>query len=880
MTGPAEPAPAGAIADEASTSGLLDDVADLHRRAQAALNGYRPDEAAELVERAQAILEQAAGRDGARGAELQTRLLLSASWAAYERVGPDHGQSIVATAAARAEATGRADLVALCHLQTASMRGRAGDLAGSLHAMELAEAGMAGLPVVDQARVMTNRGVLAAQLMRLDEAESALRRSGDLARAAQAAEIEFMARHNLGWVNYLRGELPAALALMHEADGMPATVNRAVSRLDRARVLLEAGLLDEAHDLLTEARELADADGVAAVIGEIELDLARTLLVLGDPHGAARQARAARGRFRGTTTAGWRRRAYLAELDARARTGIGLAGVARSSLALARAATGHGDDEVARRAALVAADALTGAGQPEAAERALRRAGPLLRSASLPTRLQWRLVAARIAATDRPRAASRTLLAAADDLAATQQRASSLDLRTALGVHSEGLARLDLDLGVESRSVASLLNRSERWRAVSERVPFVRPPNDPEAADLLTRLRRVREDLRDAPLSEQAGLRSRATELERAVRALDWARPDSGGGRGPARPLGYIETLAAVRDAGVTLASYLPHKGHLYAVVLGPAGGRIVRLGALEAIDAAVRRVRADLDAVTLPLAEGMRTAVSRSLDEGLAVLDAAIIAPLRAGEPRRRSGVGEARTDRLVVVPSRVLAAAPFGMLPSRRSLPTTVARSASTWAESARCDPVVPAPQVLAVAGPELRLADDEVREIGRLWDAPVLTSDRATRAEIVRALAGRDLVHLAAHGQHHYQSPLFSTLRLADGVVFAHELPDAGVTASHIVLSACEVGRATIRPGDESLGLTAALLSLGARTVVAAVSRIPDEVAAGAMTAYHRLLVTGTDSAAALAEATADLPQVARAFTCFGTDWRAAPPQVRRD
>jgi hypothetical protein len=62
------------------------------------------------------------------------------------------------------------------------------------------------------------------------------------------------------------------------------------------------------------------------------------------------------------------------------------------------------------------------------------------------------------------------------------------------------------------------------------------------------------------------------------------------------------------------------------------------------------------------------------------------------------------------------------------------------------------------------------------------------------------------------------------------------------------------------------------MGVQTVVAAVARIPDELAADAMTAYHRLLVTGVDSATALAQATADHPTVARAFTCFGADWRA--------
>ncbi len=871
---PLDGATADAMAAMLGTASL-DVIADLHRRALTALESYRPDEAAALLSDAQSGLDTlvSEGCDSERADELRTRVLLAASWAAYERHGPDAAESLVARAADLARATSRGDLITLCHLQTASMRGRAGDLPGSLRAMQRAEDGLAGMPLTDQARLLTNRGVLAAQLMRLREAEADLHRGVAAAHEAGAPVIEFMARHNLGWVHYLRGDLPRALAVMNEADAMPAEVNRAVSRLDRARVLLEAGLLDEARALLGEARQLADADGVAALIGEIELDLARTLLVLGDAPGSASLARTARRRFRGAASAGWRRRAYLVELDASARSGVSLTRTARTAVWLARVAVEHDDDHVARRAALVAADALSASGDVAAAAGALRQTSGLAQSASLPTRLQLRLVAARIAAPDRPRAAARQLSAAADDLAAAQQRASSLDLRTALGVHGERLATLDLDLGFESRSVVSLFNRSERWRAVSDRVPLVRPPRDPQAADLLTQLRGIREELRDAPLAEQADLRARAIELERAVRALDWARPTeaTGAAPGPSRPLGYAGTLAAVRAAAATLATFLPHAGHLYAVVLGERGGRIVRLGRVADIDALARRVRADLDAVTLPMAPAMRQAVERSLTAALTELDDALLGALCENGSARRTGTQTGSPHRLVVVPSRVIAAVPFGMLPSRRGLATTVARTAMAWA-SAAARPPVARPQVLAIAGPDLRHADREVADIGRLWSAPVVSSHQATRAEIVSGLVGRDLVHIAAHGQHHYQSPLFSTLRLSDGLAFAHELPDAGVTASHIVLSACEVGRATIRPGDESLGLTAVLLSMGVQTVVAAVARIPDELAADAMTAYHRLLVTGVDSATALAQATADHPTVARAFTCFGADWRA--------
>ena len=134
-------------------------------------------------------------------------------------------------------------------------------------------------------------------------------------------------------------------------------------------------------------------------------------------------------------------------------------------------------------------------------------------------------------------------------------------------------------------------------------------------------------------------------------------------------------------------------------------------------------------------------------------------------------------------------------------------------------------------------------------------------STQLALTGALTTADVVHIAAHGRHHHQSPLFSTIRLGDGVVFAHELPPSGIRASHVVLSACDVGRGTIRPGDESLGLTAVLLSLGVQSVVASANRVPDDVAVAAMTAYHSRLRDGQPSDVALAGATAELPLAAR-------------------
>ena len=85
-----------------------------------------------------------------------------------------------------------------------------------------------------------------------------------------------------------------------------------------------------------------------------------------------------------------------------------------------------------------------------------------------------------------------------------------------------------------------------------------------------------------------------------------------------------------------------------------------------------------------------------------------------------------------------------------------------------------------------------------------------------------------------------------------------------------SACEDALATVRPGDESLGLSNVLLPLGAACVVASVARVNDEVSAAFMRSVHEAMALGVDSATAVASATlaaADSGAPA-AYVCSGS------------
>ena len=131
----------------------------------------------------------------------------------------------------------------------------------------------------------------------------------------------------------------------------------------------------------------------------------------------------------------------------------------------------------------------------------------------------------------------------------------------------------------------------------------------------------------------------------------------------------------------------------------------------------------------------------------------------------------------------------------------------------------------------------------------------------------------MHVAAHGIHQDESPLFSSVVMGDGPVFAHEFQRTGIGAEHVVLSSCEVGRTHVRAGDEALGLTASLLATGVRSVVAAVGPVGDEDAHTVMSAYHQVLAQGLDAAEALEIASAGVEE-GRLFCAYGADWAAAP------
>jgi CHAT domain-containing protein len=221
-----------------------------------------------------------------------------------------------------------------------------------------------------------------------------------------------------------------------------------------------------------------------------------------------------------------------------------------------------------------------------------------------------------------------------------------------------------------------------------------------------------------------------------------------------------------------------------------------------------------------------------------------------------------------LVVVPTGALITVPWPMLPGTAGRALTVAPSASSWhtARGALLRRPAGPTRTLLVAGPGIERGGSEVDAIAALAGAAtVLTGARATASATLAALPGADIAHLAAHGHHHADNPLFSELRLTDGPLMGYDLQQLPRTPPMVVLSSCDLGLHHTRPGDESIGMASALLSAGTSTVVASVCRVADETAMNVMTAYHKRLAAGHAPAAALAAAAG--PDPLSGFVCFG-------------
>jgi CHAT domain-containing protein len=170
-------------------------------------------------------------------------------------------------------------------------------------------------------------------------------------------------------------------------------------------------------------------------------------------------------------------------------------------------------------------------------------------------------------------------------------------------------------------------------------------------------------------------------------------------------------------------------------------------------------------------------------------------------------------------------------------------------------------------------------ESRAVSRLVSGSVLRLGRASgEAELRRALDAGRPIHLASHGSHNSQNPLFSRVIVGrdrgsgtadDGRLEVHEILGLRTTSALVFLSGCETGLSAagqdpFEPGADEGSLSQALLVAGAARVVATLWRVDDAGAAHLAERFYRRLRTGVTPEEALAGAQRDMIPGRAGFT----------------
>ncbi|MFF1306312.1 CHAT domain-containing protein [Streptomyces sp. NPDC058307] len=664
-----------------------------------------------------------------------------------------------------------------------------------------------------------------------------------------------------GLAAYRSGDIPAALRLLDEAQERYAKLGTPTFMLTirRCEVLMAAGLAPEA---LAEAdaaiRVLDGIGGQSTLKAELLLAAARAARHAGDAHTAIARADMAVRLFAGQRRTWWETHARLVLIEARVAAGRGSGRLVADAAAVADRLASFGAP-AAPEASLLAGRIALGLGWREDARRHLevaarsRHSGPpLARMTGWAARALW----ARAVGSDRRvLEACRRGLDVLDDhrttLGASELRARA----TAQGAELAGLAaRASLTSGGPRR----LLVWSERWRATVLSAPPTRPPADPELLSDLTAFREI------AARAEGARMEGRPVPtLEREQRRLEREiRSRTLHMRGDAPGDGYrFEPGRLLERLGddVRLVELAVLDGRVQVLLC--AQGRVRRFegGLLADAEREAEHVQAGLRRLAHPGAEArlpVVEAAGRRLEE------------LLLGPAAAQLGSGP-----VVVVPPGRLHRVPWALLPSLRERVFSVSPSASSWLRARDTVPPPGGRQVL-VRGPGLATEGAEVPELaGRYGSATVLEYDDARVPRVLAELDGAALAHIAAHGTFRADSPLFSSLGMADGPLIVHDFERLERSPYRIILSCCDTARFASVGADELLGLVTALLPLGTAGVVACSAPVNDEAVVPLMLTLHKGLSAGASMAEALRDARSALPGDAVhqatgwAFSAFG-------------
>lgn len=709
-----------------------------------------------------------------------------------------------------------------------------------------------------EGRALNLEGLIDVGLGDLAGAARAFAAFGELAAAIGSDFDVALARHNTGWLAFARDDLPVALEKYAGAsaryDALGVTNVDLV--VDRSEAYLAAGLAADALAVVEEAlqaRPLQPRERADLLVWT-----AKAALAAGDWQRAASAADEGSRMLRRQSRHVHRLRADLLSITARAESGEAPGSLLRRTerlVAASREAQGADLPQTLLLGAMLARRVRSARGRSLAASW-LEEAAAFRRTGNGTARtLGWLALAQRREIADDPAGVLRACdrgLKALDEHRATL---GSQELQAVVSGHGARLAELGARTALASGDPRRFLRWSERWRASALVVPSTATQHEPAIVADLAALRAQHRRLAEAQGEGEPveRLEARAKRLEQSVRQRLFHARGSGE---TASSLDVGRLLDALREDDTVLVELTELDGRLHAIVAGR--GRVRRLAVGEATMAA-----AALDFSLFTLRQASRGRRSQ-LDAAGIRLQQALLGPAL-------DGVGEAR---VVVSGTTALQGVPWGLLPGLAHRAVTTTPSARLWMRARSARPADGDRRVMLV-GPGLGSGGAEVPAVAAQDPgAQVLDGEHATVDAALAALDGAALAHVAAHGHFREDSPLFSSLTLADGPLLVHDLQRLERPPHRVVLSACESGVMAPVGDQELLGLAAALLSMGTAGVVSSLAEVDDAATVEVMVALHASLRAGDGlgdallAARSMAAGDPVLTATAASFTVVGT------------
>jgi len=647
--------------------------------------------------------------------------------------------------------------------------------------------------------------------------------------ATSGQDFEYAkARHNRGCVAFIRGDLPEALTYFDEAGNRYDALGENMPDLaiDRCTALLAAGLAAEAsQETDTALSRIPPEGGIALKKAELIFAAATAALAAGHPADARQQARQAHRQFRTQGRPLWEARADLVLAEARYAAGEHSAALFRYAEEVAARLDAARRGEAMQAHLLAGRIALSRGSMHEADPHLERAARSRRRGPPLPRSVAWLARALQADAQGNARATVAACTRGLDALEEHQMRLGATELRAYGTAHGAEFATLAQRDALRRGDVRRLLFWSERWRATALAARSAPSGEDKQLAAELEALRSVSRLLGETEMaaSHRNALERERRRLEAAVQARTRRLP------GSHKPGDGEFALDEVFDelGPNTLIELVTVDSVLHAVVVA---GRRVRLHTVGSVpEREVQMNRFVLRRITRGRPQ---PGDELALKHRGAALEASLL-----GDAAAELGDGP-----VVVIPPGRLRAVPWTLMPSLRDRVVTVAPSASTWLRARRMRPPSPR-RVALVAGPGLATKGAEVEPLrSRYPGAVLLGRGNATADQVLAALDGAWLAHIAAHGTFRADNPMFSSILLDDGPLIVHDFERLGRAPYQLVLAGCDSGVAAPVGADELLGLVSSLIPLGAAGIVASIMPVNDIAAVPIMLALHDALQRG--------------------------------------